>query len=199
MLRSEGPEQALALADLRHAMRKGVRRAVANRAGADVVEDLTQEAVMKVMGALATFRGESRFTSWAITIAVRVTFAELRRARWKDISLDQCVERSFDASAVGAGAAPPQREAMLVELERAIATHLTARQRSALVAELKGMPLAAIARDLGSNVNSVYKLTHDARLKLRDALLAGGFTRDDLCEAFELPGAEPTNREVQDE
>ncbi len=104
-LRSEGPEQELALAHLRHAMRQGVRRAVANRAGDDVVEDLTQEAVMKVMGALASFRGESRFTSWAITIAVRVAFAELRRARWKDISLDQWVERPFEAPAVAQVAA----------------------------------------------------------------------------------------------
>ena len=53
---------------------------------------MAQEGTLKVLGGLATFRGDSRFTTWAITVTVRVAFTELRRARWRDVSLDRLVE-----------------------------------------------------------------------------------------------------------
>ncbi len=45
-----------------------------------------------MLGGLATVRGDSRFTTWAVTVAVRVAFTELRRAKWQDVSLDRLVE-----------------------------------------------------------------------------------------------------------
>jgi RNA polymerase sigma-70 factor (ECF subfamily) len=83
-----------AVAELREVLRRGLRRALAGRAAADdgFIEDMAQEGVLKVLGGLATFRGDSRFTTWAITVAVRVAFTELRRARWRDVSLDRLVE-----------------------------------------------------------------------------------------------------------
>jgi RNA polymerase sigma-70 factor (ECF subfamily) len=46
------------------------------------------------------------------------------------------------------------------------------------------MPLPQIAEQLGSNTNSLYKLLHDARKKLRHGLEAAGFTIDDIREAW---------------
>jgi hypothetical protein len=57
------------------------------------------------------------------------------------------------------------------------------KQRLALTAELKGMPQDEIARQLGSNRNAVYKLTHDARCRLKAGLEAAGFGADSLGEA----------------
>ena len=46
------------------------------------------------------------------------------------------------------------------------------------------MPLAQVAEKLGSSPNSLYKLLHDARKKLRGGLEAAGFTIDDVREAL---------------
>ena len=48
-----------------------------------------------------------------------------------------------------------------------IRSELTEKQRTALLAELKGMPQDEIAKHLGSNRNALYKLTHDARRRLK--------------------------------
>ena len=54
----------------------------------------------------------------------------------------------------------------------------------ALTAELNEMPQDEIARYLGSNRNALYKLTHDARRRLRQGLEAAGFTAENIGTAF---------------
>ena len=61
---------------------------------------------------------------------------------------------------------------------------LTEKQWTAITAELGGMPLPLIAEKLNSNTNSIYKLLHDARKKLRRGLEASGFTIEDVHEAW---------------
>ena len=61
---------------------------------------------------------------------------------------------------------------------------LSKKQRLALLAELKGMPQDEIARHIGSNRNAVYKLTHDARKRLKQELEAVGYTITDIHESF---------------
>ena len=73
---------------------------------------------------------------------------------------------------------------LLRRLRELIDSELTERQWTALTAELGGMPLPQIAEQLGSNTNSLYKLLHDARKKLRHGLDAAGFTIDDVREAW---------------
>lgn len=193
-LRSLGGTGAIAdtaLANLREVLRRGLRRALTGRAAADdgFIEDMAQEGVVRVLGGLTTFRGDSRFTTWAITVAVRVAFTELRRARWKDVSLDQLIEdaparmpttQPDDASARDA------RQAILTLLRQVLETGLTDRQRQALVAELRGMPQAEIAAQLGLTRNALYKLTHDARQKLKRGLEAAGIDGNEVRTAFDL-------------
>ncbi len=87
-----GPQQDEALADLRTTLTRGLHYALINRVPAnqldDLVEDFSQDALVKILDNLDTFRGESRFTTWAQKIAVRVALTELRRQRWKDISIE---------------------------------------------------------------------------------------------------------------
>ena len=68
---------------------------------------------------------------------------------------------------------------------RVISEQSTGKQWLALTAELNGIPQDEIARQLGSNRNAVYKLTHDARRKLRAGLEAAGFGADSWHEAWE--------------
>jgi RNA polymerase sigma-70 factor (ECF subfamily) len=37
---------------------------------------------------ISAFRGESLFTIWAITIAIRLLLGELRRRKWKQASIE---------------------------------------------------------------------------------------------------------------
>ena len=68
----------------------------------------------------------------------------------------------------------------MTDLYYLIENTLTNRQRTALLAELKGMPQVEIARQLGCNLNALYKLTHDARKKLKSGLESAGYAADEL-------------------
>jgi len=75
-----GPGRDQALADLRSLLLRGLRYALSNYSVREADrEDLTQEALLRIMAGLDSFRGESRFTTWAHKIAVHAAFGELRR------------------------------------------------------------------------------------------------------------------------
>ena len=100
-----GPGRDEALADLRAFLVRGLGYALAGRPGVDdsLLEDFAQEALLKILAGLDSFRGESRFTTWAQKIAVRVALTELRPHRWRDVSLDE-MTRSPDADpSMGSG------------------------------------------------------------------------------------------------
>ena len=179
-----------ALADLRDILVSRLRKTFQGRTGVDeaLLEDVAQEALMKALGNLEQFQGRSRFTTWATTIAIRVAFTELRRQRWKDISLEQIMEDMPRGARhpVTAGSKIEheiQQKALLHDMYQIIDTELTEKQRTALLAELKGMPLEEIGRRMGSNRNAIYKLTHDARKRLKHGLEAEGYTAADLKSA----------------
>jgi RNA polymerase sigma-70 factor (ECF subfamily) len=183
-----GADEA-AVAELREVLRRGLRRALAGRADDGFVEDMTQEGVLKVLGGLATFRGDSRFATWAITVAVRVAYTELRRARWKDVSLNQLVEDAparLPVAPPAGGSSEDARQEVLAVMHRVVESGLTDRQRQALVAELRGMPQAEIAAQMGLTRNALYKLTHDARQSLKRGLEAAGIDGDEVRETFGL-------------
>jgi RNA polymerase sigma factor (sigma-70 family) len=190
-LRGAGPEQQEALSDLRVALLRGLRRPVSHRAGADdaFLEDVVQDALVRVLERLPQFEGRSQFLTWAMAVAIRVAMSELRRRRWKDVSLDEVVAdvELAPGRVVDDAPGPParsEREAILATMHEVIQDGLTAKQREALLAALQGMPLDEIARQLGTNRNALYKLTHDARKRLRQGLEAAGFTAEDIGAAF---------------
>lgn len=190
-----GPEREDALADLRALLVKGLRYAMADRPAvteADL-EDFAQEALLKILAGLDTFRGESRFTTWAQKIAVRVAFTELRRRRWKDVSLEDLVAPYSDGDLTPSVLAdeapsPEQRvtQQLLMEMvQRMIAEELTERQRQATTAAvIGGMPLEEVARRMGTNRNALYKLLHDARQRLQKRMFARGLSPEDVLAAF---------------
>lgn len=194
-LRGPGPDQALA--DLRTRLVHVLRYAVADRPGvtdADL-QDFAQDALMKILAGLDSFRGESRFTTWAQKIAVRVALSELRRRRWRDISLQELAGRYQDAGRMSAvltdPAASPEQQAtqrmMLEMVHRLIAEELTARQRQAVTAAMiGGMELDELARWMGTNRNALYKLLHDARQRLQKHLAAKGLSAQNVLTTFEL-------------
>ncbi len=74
---------------------------------------------------------------------------------------------------------------MLHILRTVIDEKLTERQKRVLLAELQGMPQAEIALQLNMNRNALYKLSHDARLRVKVHLEASGLSAGDVLWAFE--------------
>jgi RNA polymerase sigma-70 factor (ECF subfamily) len=188
-----GPNPDEALADLYDLLVSGLRAALGRRAdGVDAyIGDFAQEALIKIVSNLDSFRGESHFTTWAKKIAMNVALTELKRRRWRDVSLQDLMDRR---TATGRGLSDPQltpeqlayQSMVLTNLRRMIDEELTDRQREAVVAViLEGMPISEVARRMGINQNALYKLLHDARKKLKLRMEAAGLSPQDVLAAFE--------------
>jgi RNA polymerase sigma-70 factor, ECF subfamily len=65
---------------------------------------------------------------------------------------------------------------------------LTEKQRKALMAIMEGFPLEEAAQRLGMNRNALYKLMHDARLRLKRRLEKEGLTPKEVLSVFEQAG-----------
>lgn len=191
-----GSDQDQSIEDLRKVLKRGLIYSLSSRIKTDLetqVDDFVQDAILRILDKLDTFRGESRFTTWAQKVAVRVAFTELRRQRWKDISLEDLIpEDSGDFTPlVLADPSPnPEKRAtqtiMTEMIETMLKEDLTERQRSAMLAIMKGgMSLEEVARRMDTNRNALYKLLHDARKQMRISLLEKGLTPGEVIEAFE--------------
>lgn len=193
-LSQPGLQRDAALEDLRRLLVRGLGYALGDRSNLreSDLEDFAQDALLKILARLDSFRGESRFTTWAHKIAVRVAFTELRRRRWRDVSLDGLRESKgidFIPDNVGDPAIGPEQQAMrriiLSTLRRLIQEELTERQRQAMTAVLNGMPLEEVARRMDTNRNALYKLLHDARQRLQKGMIDEGLSPQDVLSTFE--------------
>ena len=172
-----------AVIDLRRILVGGLARAF-RTCGPAVLEDCAQEALILITRRIESYRGDSHFTTWALSIATRVTLSELRRARWRDVSLDQMVEAGQLPSAA-AGAAPDHAHAQLMAVVQSAIQHdLTEKQRQAIQAELSGAPTDEIAKRLGTSRNALYKVVYDARVRLKKAILGSGWTEAHVLEVL---------------
>lgn len=187
-LRGDDGEREAAIAELRVILLRGLRRSLASSiydlrgSGPAFLEDVVQEALLKILASMDSFEGRSRFTTWALTIANRIGFSELRRHHYRDVSLDALTAGgSVDFEAHGASASQDlDRRSLLKMLRRMIDTRLSDRQRLALGGFLEGLPMAEIARRMESNRNAVYKLVHDARRRLRAGFEEAGISAQDV-------------------
>ena len=200
----EEAAQTEALQELRQRLQRGIYfylsqdrsdlRGLAAIELQQMAQDLAQDATLRVMDNLDNFRGESRFTTWANKIAIRLAISDLRRARYKDFSLDELTADGDllpTSNRIAELAAPTpervaERDDVMEKIERAFQEALTERQYQALVAvALKGIPMDVLAERMGSNRNALYKLIHDARRKLKAELEAQGISMDYMMNLFQ--------------
>lgn len=156
--------------------------------------DMAQDSVLRVMKNLDSFRGESRFTTWANKIAIRLAISTLRRARYKNFSLDDLTKDgdflSADSNIVSDAPPNPERAAerddVLAKIMEGFRDALTERQYQALVSvALDGVPMDIVAEQMNTNRNALYKLIHDARRKLKAHLETQGLSTDYMMKLFE--------------
>lgn len=189
-LTADGPRRDLAIAELTRILIRGLTKSLSHRYGGGLqVEDVAQEAILRILGSLDQFAGRSRFTTWAMTIATRIGISELRRRYYRSVSLDLSTrEGPLEIKIPVTSAGPPDGDSdrlrMLETLKGLIDTVLTEKQRVATQGLLDGLPIEEIARRTGSNRNAVYKLVHDARMRLRDGFEAAGISANDVNAVF---------------
>ncbi len=201
-LRAGGDQQAQALEDLRAIILRGLPYAIAGKIAPNspeseaLTEDVAQETLLSVLKYLGTFEGRSQFTTWAHKIAVRAALTELRRRRWREVPLPE-MEMNEDGDSSYRELADDQpspeeqseRKDMMKRVNRIIMEELTEKQRQAMMAvAMHGFPLEEAAQKLGTNRNTLYKLMHDARLKLKHRLEKEGMTPQQVLSVFEQVG-----------
>ena len=186
-----GPDNAAALAGLRAVLLNGLRVALRDRGDVNDahLEDFAQEALLKVLARLDQFSGRSRFTTWAHAIAINVAFAELRRKRWRDVSLEALLadgRELTEPATLGRDAAgdDEERARIIGALRTAITERLSPKQRAVVAGLLEGMPFDQVVDLLGTNRNAAYKLVHDARRALKEQLVAQGISSATIRAAF---------------
>lgn len=187
-LRSTDPTAALEhlRVSLVEGLRIGLRKQGSRVSEADI-DDFVQDALVRIMDNLDAFRGESRFLTWSYKIVIRVAFSSLRRKRWQDVSIDALAASDPGIPLLADPSTPADVEAsrsMLVDmLNTLMREELTPRQQTALRAvALEGMPLEEVSRQLNTNRNALYKLLHDARIRLKSAMESRNLSLDELIE-----------------
>jgi RNA polymerase sigma-70 factor (ECF subfamily) len=75
---------------------------------------------------------------------------------------------------------------MMNRIERIILEELTEKQRMAMIAsQIHEMPLDVVAQRMDMNRNALYKLIHDARLRLKKRMVEEGLEPEDVLASFE--------------
>jgi RNA polymerase sigma-70 factor (ECF subfamily) len=190
-LTDAGPRHDAAVVEL-HALLLRIARAEVGRRSAgspvsgpeldDLAHQAAADALLAITAKLATFRGESRFTTWAYRFVILEVSTKLGRHFWRrpGVSLEaEEWERLPDRFGLQPAHESEHRD-LMTALHRAVDDELTARQRAVFVAiVLNGVPLDAVVDRYGTTRNAIYKTMFDARRKLRVALVANGYLDGD--------------------
>lgn len=192
------PVDEAALGELRQVILRGLRASLAGRVSADLdqlTEDFAQDALLRVLDNLDSFRGDAKFTTWAQKIAINVAFSELRRRRWKNVSLQDMITTpdgdEYTPKILTDPSASPEGDVTIQNVMDIvyglIETDLTDKQRDAIIAVLQGgIAMDEVAERMGTNRNALYKLIHDARKRLvRRLEETAGLSTDDVMSLFD--------------
>jgi RNA polymerase sigma-70 factor, ECF subfamily len=150
----------------------------------DLAQQSANDALLAILGKLDTYRGESRFTTWAYKFALLEAAVKLRRRAWqgREIPLDAERWKAFADQGDSPVESAESRE-VLGSIGHALESELSPHQREVLVAvALDGVPIDVLAERLDSTRGALYKTIHDARKKLRAHLAESGLR-------FEADGA----------
>jgi RNA polymerase sigma-70 factor, ECF subfamily len=149
------------------------------------IEDLgtqaADDALMAILGKLDSFRGASRFTTWAYKFALLEAGVKARRRAWqgREIVVDEETWPEFPDTGRSAHDCLEDAELLRV-LRDGIRSALTPHQREVFCAlALNGIPIDVLAERLSTTRGALYKTLHDARRKLRATLAGAGYPLDD--------------------
>jgi RNA polymerase sigma-70 factor, ECF subfamily len=148
----------------------------------DLAHQAADDAMVAILGKLGSFRGESRFTTWAYRFVVLEVSSKLGRHYWRQHPAVHLEAEDWDRLPDRLGATPgedAERAELVKAVRQAVDETLTDHQRRLFVAVvLNEVPLDALVARLGTNRNAVYKAIFDARRKIRGFLVANGYLEE---------------------
>jgi RNA polymerase sigma-70 factor (ECF subfamily) len=148
----------------------------------DLAHQAADDALLAITSKLDRFRGDCRFTTWAYKFVILEVSAKLGRHYWRNppvLASEEAWERIPDRFGADPAQYAESRE-LAGALRRAVSEALSERQRRIFVAIIvEGIPLDALAIELGSTRNAIYKTMFDARRKIRAHLVAHGYLDDE--------------------
>jgi RNA polymerase sigma-70 factor, ECF subfamily len=144
-------------------------RMTANTAAA---EDLTQEAFLQLFRKIATFRGESAFSTWLHRMAVNVVLMQLRKKGLSLVPLEDTVESEEETPRKELGAADAKLAGSVdrLQLHRAIDALPPGYKSIFVLHDVEGYEHNEIAAMVGCSIGNSKSQLHKARLKLRELL-----------------------------
>jgi RNA polymerase sigma-70 factor, ECF subfamily len=147
-----------------------------------IAEDLTQETFLQLHRKLATFRGDSAFTTWLHRMTVNTVLMRLRKRTLPVISLDHMMTGAADAEHGERGfcICDPRQASVLdrLTIDRAIAALPPGYRNVFLLHDVQGLEHREIASIEGCSVGNSKSQLHMARRALRSALTARAGTAD---------------------
>lgn len=145
-------------------------RMTANTAEA---EDLAQEAFLQLFRKIATFRGESAFSTWLHRLSVNVVLMHLRKKSLPVVSLEETTQgteedspkRDFGADDIALAGSIDR-----MQLQRAVDNLPPGYRTIFVLHDIEGYEHNEIARIAGCSIGNSKSQLHKARMKLRDLL-----------------------------
>jgi RNA polymerase sigma-70 factor, ECF subfamily len=175
-----GPARDAAVGRLHALLLRAARFELRRRGAYTDVDDLAtqaaNDALVAILAKLPSYRGDSRFTTWAYKFALLEAGVKARRRAWQGREVPLGDEGWALVPDRSGGPGPDAETAELLRaVNEAIADVLTPHQRAVLVAiTLQDVPIDVLSERLGTNRGALYKTLHDARRKLRAQLALQG-------------------------
>jgi RNA polymerase sigma-70 factor, ECF subfamily len=164
-------------------------------------EEVTQDALWRVLDKIHTFRGESAFVHWVHRITANVAYQKLRGRYHQrhEVSWEELVPRFNELGEHAVAITdwsplvgdPAIRAELRAELRRAIGRLPPECRTVVVMRDVEGMSNAEVAEALGMSVLAVKSRLHRARLFLRECLAR--LYAADLCRG--PTGVSPLRRQ----
>jgi RNA polymerase sigma-70 factor (ECF subfamily) len=137
-------------------------------------EDLAQEAFLQLFRKIATFRGESAFSTWLHRLSVNVVLMRLRKKTLSETSLDETTDPDEESGGPRRDIGGPDLRLSgsidRVNLERAV-EQLPPGYRSVFVLhDVQGYEHNEIATIMNCSIGNSKSQLHKARMRLRELL-----------------------------
>ncbi len=144
-------------------------------------EDLTQEAFLQVYRKIATFRGESAFSTWLHRLTVNVVLMHLRKKVLPEVSLEETLEpKQEDGPKKDVGVCDNVLAGSIdrVNLQRSIESLPPGYRIMFVLHDVEGYEHQEIAEMVGCSIGNSKSQLHKARMKMRELLKMSKAERD---------------------
>jgi len=137
-------------------------------------EDLTQEAFLQLFRKIATFRGESAFSTWLHRLAVNVVLMKLRKKSGTETSLDEMTEPDEESGGPRRDFGTPDLRLSgsidRVNLQRAVEQLPPGYKAVFVLHDVQGYEHNEIAEIMECSIGNSKSQLHKARMRLRELL-----------------------------